>query len=209
MSPGGRRTGRRPGSADTRGRILDAARAAFGERGYDGASVRQIAADAGVDPALVHHYFGPKQRLFVAAMTFPVDPAVALPRLLAAGPREELGERFVRFVVALWDRPDVRPLVAGVVRSAATDPVAATMARRLLTEGPLLAIATATSTCRTPRSGRRSRARSSWASRWRATSSRSSRWRRCRRRSWRRSSGRRSSATSRATWGLRSAGSRG
>ena len=99
MSPGGRRTGRRPGSADTRGRILDAARVAFGERGYDGASVRQIAADAGVDPALVHHYFGPKQRLFVAAMTFPVDPAVALPRLLAAGPSEELGERFVRFVV--------------------------------------------------------------------------------------------------------------
>jgi len=145
VTAGGRRTGRRPGSADTRGRILDAARAAFGDRGYDGASVRQIAADAGVDPALVHHYFGPKQRLFIAAMTFPVDPAVALPRVLAGGPREELGERFVRFIVALWDRPDVRPLVAGVIRSAVSDPVAATMARRLLTDGPLLAIATSIS----------------------------------------------------------------
>jgi AcrR family transcriptional regulator len=138
-----RRTGRRPGSADTRGRILDAARHAFGERGFEGTSVRQVAGDAGVDPALVHHYFGSKQRLFVAAMQFPVDPAVALPRLLAGGPRDELGERFVRFVVGLWDRPDVRPLVTGVVRSAVTDPVAADMARALLAEGPLLALAAA------------------------------------------------------------------
>ena len=143
MTDARRRTGRRPGARDTRGRILDAARAAFGERGYDGASVRQIAADAGVDPALVHHYFGTKQRLFLAAMAFPVDPAVALPRLLAAGPPEQLGERFVTFVVALWDRPDVRPLVTGVVRSAVTDAVAAAMARKLLAEGPLLALAAA------------------------------------------------------------------
>jgi len=135
------RSGRRPGSADTRGRILAAARQAFGDRGFDGTSVRQVAADAGVDPALVHHYFGTKQRLFVAAMEFPVDPAAVLPAILAAGPPEELGNRFAGFVVALWDRPEVRPLVAGVVRSAATDPVAATMARRLLAEGPLLALA--------------------------------------------------------------------
>ena len=143
MTGARRRTGRRPGGADTRGRILDAARSAFGDRGYDGASVRQIASDAEVDPALVHHYFGTKQRLFVAAMAFPVDPAVALPRLLAAGPGEQLGERFVAFVVALWDRPDVRPLVTGVVRSAVTDAVAAGMARKLLAEGPLLALAAA------------------------------------------------------------------
>ncbi len=135
------RTGRRPGSADTRGRILAAARQAFGERGFDGTSVRQVAAAASVDPALVHHYFGAKQRLFVAAMEFPVDPAAVLPAVLAGGPSEELGERFAAFVLALWDRPEVRPLVTGVIRSAATDPVAATMARRLLAEGPLLALA--------------------------------------------------------------------
>jgi AcrR family transcriptional regulator len=138
-----RRTGRRPGSADTRGRILDAARHAFGERGFEGTSVRQVAGDAGVDPALVHHYFGSKQRLFVAAMAFPVDPAAVIPAVVAGGPPERVGERFAAFVIGLWDRPEVRPLVTGVVRSAATDPIAAEMARRLLTEGPLLALAAA------------------------------------------------------------------
>jgi len=136
----GRRTGRRPGSEDTRGRILAAARAAFGDRGYEGATVRDVAARAGVDPALVHHYFGTKQRLFLAATEFPVDVAEVVPRLLA-GPREGMGERFVRFVVELWDRPEVRPLLMGVVRSASTDPVAAGMMRRLLAEGPFLALA--------------------------------------------------------------------
>jgi AcrR family transcriptional regulator len=137
-----RRPGRRPGSADTRGRILGAARAAFGDHGFDGATVRGIAARAGVDPALVHHYFGTKQRLFVAAMEFPVDVGATF-AALAAGPRETIGERIVRTFVDVWDRPEVRPMVLGLVRSAATDPVAAGMFRRLLAEGPLLALASA------------------------------------------------------------------
>lgn len=134
-----RRAGRRPGSGDTRGRILEAARAAFGERGYDGATIRDIGARAGVDPALVHHYFGSKQRLFVAAMALPVDFATTVPTLLE-GPPDRLGERFVAFVLGLWDRPELRPLLLGIVRSASTDPVAASMLRGLVTEGPLLAI---------------------------------------------------------------------
>lgn len=134
--------GRRPGGEDTRARILDAARAAFGERGYEGAAMREVAARAGVDAALVHHYFGTKQRLFVAAMEFPVDVATVVPRLLAGG-EAGVGERFVRFVVGLWDRPEVQPMLLGVVRSATTDPVAADMLRGLLTEGPLQALATA------------------------------------------------------------------
>jgi AcrR family transcriptional regulator len=137
-TPRGR--GRRPGGGDTRARILDAARSAFGERGFDGASIREVAARAGVDPALVHHYFGTKQRLFVAATEFPVDIDEVLPRLLAGG-EDGVGERFVRFVVELWDRPEVRPTLLGVVRSASTDPVAAAMLRSLLAEGPLLALA--------------------------------------------------------------------
>lgn len=137
-----RRPGRRPGSADTRGRILEAARAAFGERGYDGATIRDIAARAGVDGALVHHYFGSKQRLFLAAMEIPVDFATAVPALLE-GPPDRLGERFVGFILELWERPGLHPLLLGVVRSASTDPVAADMVRRLLAEGPLLALATA------------------------------------------------------------------
>jgi AcrR family transcriptional regulator len=138
----GRRTGRRPGSSDTRAAILAAARAAFGERGYEGASIRDIASRAGVDGALVHHYFGTKQQLFLAASEFPVDPAELVPRFLA-GPRETMGERVVLGVVGLWDRPETRPLLMGIIRSAATDPVAAGMARRLLAEGPFLALARA------------------------------------------------------------------
>ena len=140
-----RRTGRRPGSEDTRGRILDAAREAFAARGFEGTSVRSVAAAAGVDPALVHHYFGTKQRLFVAAAEFPVDVLAAVEAVLA-GPRDGLGERFLRVVVGLWDRPDVQPILLGVVRSASTDALAAATLRRVLTEGPLRAIALAIGT---------------------------------------------------------------
>lgn len=115
---------------------------AFGEHGYDGATIRDIAARAGVDGALVHHYFGSKQRLFLAAMEIPVDFATAVPALLE-GPPDRLGERFVGFILELWERPGLHPLLLGVVRSASTDPVAADMVRRLLAEGPLLALATA------------------------------------------------------------------
>ncbi len=142
MSVAGGRTGRRPGSTDTRGRILGAAREAFGERGYEGTSVRAIAGRAGVDAALVHHYFGSKQQLFIAASEFPVDPAELVPRMLA-GPRDQMGERVVRTIVGLWDRPEVRPMLLGIVRSATTDPMAAGMARRMLAEGPFLALARA------------------------------------------------------------------
>jgi AcrR family transcriptional regulator len=136
------RTGRRPGSVDTRGRILDAARSSFGERGFEGTTIRGVAARAGVDPALIHHYFGSKQRLFVAAMEFPVDFAAMVPRVMA-GPRAEMGERLVRFVFELWETPTVRPLIVGLLRSATTDPVAAAMLRELLAEGPLLALTNA------------------------------------------------------------------
>jgi AcrR family transcriptional regulator len=137
-----RRTGRRPGAGDTRARILDAARASFAERGYDGTPIRAVAAAAGVDPALVYHYFGTKQRLFVAASQFPVDVRASIAAVLA-GPPDGLGERFVRFVVTLWDGPEVGPLLLGIVRSATTDATAAGMLRRMLSEGPLGAIAAA------------------------------------------------------------------
>ena len=136
----GRRTGRRPGSVDTRGRILAAAREAFADRGFEGATVREVATRAGVDAALVHHYFGSKQRLFVAAMEFPVDVGLVFAGL-AVGPRDNLGERMVRTIVEIWDRPAVRPLILGIARSASTDPTAAAMFRGVLVGGPLRAIA--------------------------------------------------------------------
>jgi len=101
-SPG--RTGRRPGNSGARTAILTAARSRFAEVGFDKASIRFIAASAGVDPALVHHYFGTKRELFVAAVDLPVDPAVVIGALDAV-PLDQLGEQLLRTVVGIWDSP--------------------------------------------------------------------------------------------------------
>ena len=71
------RTGRRPGQTQTRDDILAAARNQFAARGYGGATIRGIAAEAGVNPALVHHFFGSKDQVFVAALNLPFNPATA------------------------------------------------------------------------------------------------------------------------------------
>ena len=99
-----RRTGRRPGNPDTRQAILAAARQVFAEKGYDNASIRGIATGAGVDPALVHHYFGTKEQLFLATLEVPVRPADLLPQVLAGG-RDEVGERLIRTFLGVWDSP--------------------------------------------------------------------------------------------------------
>jgi hypothetical protein len=85
----------------------------------------------------------PKMRLVVAAMEIPHDVAAVIPRALEGAP-EELGLRIARFVLELWDSPEMHPLMLGIVRSAATDPVAAGMFRQVLAEGPFLALARAT-----------------------------------------------------------------
>ncbi|MBB5917692.1 AcrR family transcriptional regulator [Nocardia transvalensis] len=98
------RSGRRPGRPGTREAILDAARIRFAEVGFDNASVRSIAAQAGVDPALVHHYFGAKQQLLTAALDLPLDPALIRDRI-AAAPSDRIGETIVRTVLGIWDSP--------------------------------------------------------------------------------------------------------
>jgi AcrR family transcriptional regulator len=112
------RRGRRPGSPDTRSAILVAARQAFAAKGYAGASVRAIAAAAGVDAALVHHYFGSKDDLFLAALEIPVDPREVLGPALAAGV-DGAAERMLRVFLSVWDDPELRLpllwLVRGVV----------------------------------------------------------------------------------------------
>ncbi|MER7331889.1 MULTISPECIES: TetR family transcriptional regulator [unclassified Micromonospora] len=125
-----RRTGRRPGNPDTREAILGAARDAFAERGFDGASIRAIAAAARVDPALVHHYFGSKDQLFLAAMHAPVDPGELLPKVLA-GDREGLGERLVRTFLGVWDSPAGTAGVA-LLRSAVSNEWTARLLREFL-----------------------------------------------------------------------------
>lgn len=127
----GRRPGRRPGRQNTRDAILAAARQAFAERGYDGASIRSIAAAAGVDPALVHHYFGTKDELFAATVNFPLNPAEFVPQVLAGG-AEGAGERLVRAFVSTWDSP-VGAAGVALLRSAVSSQRAARLLREFLT----------------------------------------------------------------------------
>jgi AcrR family transcriptional regulator len=123
--------GRRPGQTETKEKLLDAARHRFAEQGYDGATVRAIAADAGVNAAMLHHFFGTKEQLFVAAMNLPVNPAELVPQLLA-GPAEGIGERIVRLVLSVWAAPEGRAPFLAMIRSATTNEQAATMMREFL-----------------------------------------------------------------------------
>jgi AcrR family transcriptional regulator len=134
------RTGRRPGNQDTRDVILAAARKAFAERGYDKASIRGIATDAGVDPALVHHYFGTKQDLFVAAVRLPVNPIGQLMAVLASEP-EQVGRRLVETFLSIWDHAAEQSPLLALIRSAVGDERAAAMLREFITEEVLGQIA--------------------------------------------------------------------
>jgi AcrR family transcriptional regulator len=97
------RAGRRPGGADTRGEIVAAAAEAFAELGYAGASIRGIAKRAGVDPALVHHYFADKSELFVETMDLPMDPQAVQSEVTAEG-RVFSGEHLVDRFLAQWEK---------------------------------------------------------------------------------------------------------
>ncbi|MDZ5663256.1 TetR/AcrR family transcriptional regulator [Nocardioides sp. zg-1308] len=112
--------GRRPGAPDTRAEVLAAARASFAEKGFRGTTIRGVASAAGVDPALVHHYFGTKDDLFVAALEIPVDPREVLAPVVAAGP-DGAGERLLRTFLGVWDDPAIRPGLLAMVRSLLAD----------------------------------------------------------------------------------------
>ena len=130
MTRTARRPGRRPGKQDTREVILAAAREAFAERGYDGASIRQIAGSAGVDPALVHHYFGTKDQLFLDALQVPIDPTTLIPGAVA-GDRRGVGERLIRTVLRVWDSAAGGP-AAAMIRSAVGNELIARMLREFI-----------------------------------------------------------------------------
>ncbi|WP_371669908.1 TetR family transcriptional regulator [Streptomyces sp. NBC_00289] len=138
-----RRRGRPPRTeaADTRDRILGAAREEFSERGYEKTSVRGIAKAAGVDPALVHHYFGTKEQIFEAAITVAFAPALNAPDAIAEGPVDEVGERLTRFVFGIWENPVTRAPLLAIVRSAVTNETAAAVFRRLVASQLLRRIA--------------------------------------------------------------------
>jgi AcrR family transcriptional regulator len=133
------RAGRRPGESGTREAILDAAVRAFADEGYDRTSLRGVAAAAGVDPALVLHYFGSKEGLFQAALELPMQPQDVFAHGLAAG-REQLGATVVRMFLEAWEPPETRVRLTAMLRSAMTNEAAMGMIRDLLTRqvfGPI------------------------------------------------------------------------
>ncbi len=108
--------GRRPGSPDTKGEILEAARAVFAEVGYTRATVRTIAERAGVDPGMLYHHFGTKDQLFAASIDLPMSPADLRLVLADAGP--ETGRRLAEVFFTIWEREESRVSLLGLLRSA-------------------------------------------------------------------------------------------
>lgn len=127
------RTGRRPGKADTRGVILAAARQQFAARGYGGATIRGMATAAGVDPALVHHYFGTKRELFVATLELPFDPLDVVAAGAQGDPRQA-AERILRKLLAIWGTEHGRAMMQSLLRSALTDDAILRVLREFMLE---------------------------------------------------------------------------
>jgi AcrR family transcriptional regulator len=125
------RTGRRPGESSTKKDILDAARMLFSERGYQGATMRAIAAEAGVDAALVVHFFGNKATLLAEAVEWPFDPEVEMPKLLVDG-RHHAGRHLVGLFVRTWDDEGSRNPILTLLRAATIEPQAASMLREFM-----------------------------------------------------------------------------
>ncbi|WCB96377.1 hypothetical protein DSM104299_05136 [Baekduia alba] len=118
--PSTTRRGRRAGSPETRGAILQAARELFAAQGYDATTLRGVAERAGVDGALPSYYFGGKAGLFAAALELPVSPAAALAAVLAQSDRrDDLAERILHTLLSVWDAAGGGPLAA-LLRSSSS-----------------------------------------------------------------------------------------
>lgn len=124
----------------TREAILDTARRHFAELGYDRTTLRGVAGAAGVDTALVIHFYGSKQRLFALAAELPIDTEVVVPGLLA-GPRATIGHRLARQVLDTLAQEEGRRRVTGLIRAAASEEAAARVIRERITRELLVPIA--------------------------------------------------------------------
>jgi AcrR family transcriptional regulator len=136
-----KKAGRRPGGADTRQEILAAARTEFAAHGYENTSMRAVARAAEVNSALVHHYFGTKDQLFLAALDFPFQPRELAAQVLV-GERDRVGERLIRFLLGMLEDPAGRERVLAVLRAAATNEQLARLLRGFMARevvGPLAA----------------------------------------------------------------------
>src|SRR5271154_647263 len=137
--------GRRPGNADTRGEIVEAAKRVFAAKGYDGASLRAVAREAEVDPALVHHYFDGKASLFVAAMSLPFDPRIVAmhERPGVTDPGSSIGSVVITGFLTMWDHAEgtgssFASCVAGMAASAnVADAMREFVAERIWEKSPV------------------------------------------------------------------------
>ena len=127
-----KRTGRRPGPTTTREAIAEAARRQFAELGYDRATLRGIAGEAGVDAALVVRFYGSKDALFQEVMALPPAVAEAIAGL-ADGPTAAVGRRLAQAIVGMLEDPRSRSVVLGRIRSASSHPDAAALVRETVT----------------------------------------------------------------------------
>lgn len=89
--------------------------------GFAGTTIRAVARGAEVDPALVHHYFGSKDELFLAALEVPIDPRRVLAEVVAGGLDDDAATRLLRAFLRVWDDPGLQPRLVAFVR-AALDP---------------------------------------------------------------------------------------
>ena len=135
--PNTRPRGRRPGNVDTRAEITAAALRLFSTEGYDKVSLRAVAREAGVDPALIHHYFENKAELFtLAVIAVPVEDAPAAVVRIMEGPRKTIGERTIDVVMETFERPGASERFSALLRSAMTShaprhPLSEFMAREI------------------------------------------------------------------------------
>ena len=134
------RTGRRPGTPDTRDAIVAVARRRFATAGYDATSLRGIAAQAQVDPALLIHYFGTKQGLFTEATGLPIRVSELLAGMDGASLPETI-EALVRGYLRIVDSDQSRNAILALIRSAVSNEKAAAMMREFLTAELLSSIA--------------------------------------------------------------------
>jgi AcrR family transcriptional regulator len=116
------KVGRRRGPSQSREHILECARELFAERGYTGATMRAVAAAAGVQPGLLHHFFGSKEQLYREALDLSVDPWEVLARLIDDTPRAELAEALVRQFVTSWRDPGLGPQLRARARQSYAEP---------------------------------------------------------------------------------------
>ncbi len=120
--------GRRPGTPDTRGAILAAARTSFAQKGFQATTMRAVASAAGVAPGLLHHFFGSKDDLFLAALAVPFDPRAMLAPV-PVGPRDEVGLRLARAALTVWEDEEHREPMLAFLRAAMQSPELAAAVR--------------------------------------------------------------------------------